>query len=235
MQILYNIDSESSSICIAQAALLVSHTLSPSTASIKELNTTWLTLAIHHAEIAEAPYYDSFQTSLATAGTGSRKLRSTLKRLWWCCIIGDAVHSLCSRRRILINRRRFDFASHAPLRFGDLEDEIEHSKVYCGRIKRQSIRVFEKFAELCVVLTNILRLVYPLDERRPGGLCISATSTSTAKSSLRLWENSASTLFHAIMSSCREAPEISADSSSGESCELVKLHLSLMEIYYRST
>ncbi|KAH6975703.1 fungal-specific transcription factor domain-containing protein [Ilyonectria destructans] len=233
--VLFSLDAESSSVAIAQASLLLSHTLSPSMAGIKELNTTWLNRAIHHAEIAEANRYDSLGDWPVSSGIERPMLQRTLKRLWWCCVICDALHSLCFRRRIHIDQKRFAFTAHPPLCFEDLENEVQHSKVYCPRGKTQLFRVFERFVELCVILANILPLMYPMDERRPGGLRTSGANILTVKRSLRLWESSTTTSLRILLSACEESPSTRKTNGWDERDKAVAFYLSLMKLYYHTT
>lgn len=86
-----------------------------------------------------------------------------LKRLWWCCIIRDRILPLGVRRGIQITRAHFDFGRHQPLGLMDLDDEVHRSIVYNADAKRELIRVLSHVLDLCVILTDVLLLVFPLD------------------------------------------------------------------------
>ncbi|CAM1502789.1 Fc.00g075650.m01.CDS01 [Cosmosporella sp. VM-42] len=233
-KLLFDFESESSPIYIAQAALLLSYRPSYATLGIKRPNTTWLTTAIQNAEIADANHYTSFQSSSPATPQEERKHQNTLKRLWWCCIIRDRVLPLCVRRNIQIDRARFNFAIDAPLRYADLEDEIEHSRVYDPKTKRHLIRILEKFVELCIILTDVLALVYPLDERRPSGSA-SVLDTSKiwqAKNALREWERDTASRLSDLADSTKKALNNSED--KGMPHESVTLYIHLMYMYYHS-
>lgn len=45
----------------------------------------------------------------------------------------------------------------------DLDDEIHRSVVYTPDAKRELIRILSQTLDLCVILTDILLLVFPLD------------------------------------------------------------------------
>lgn len=52
---------------------------------------------------------------------------------------------------------------HAPLGFADVEDEINRSMVYTSEAKRDLAHVLSHVVRLCVLLTDVLLLVFPLD------------------------------------------------------------------------
>lgn len=137
------------------------------------------------------------------------------------------------RRNIQIDRSRFNFAANPPLRYADVEDEIEHSRVYSPEAKRHIIRILEKFVELCVILTDVLALVYPLDERRHSG-CATVSDTSKvwrAKNALREWEKDTALRLSDLL----DTGEGSADSPGSQitSHESVTLYSHLVHIYYQ--
>ncbi|CAK7205209.1 hypothetical protein SEUCBS139899_007975 [Sporothrix eucalyptigena] len=156
-KLLYDFETESSPAAIAQAALLLSF-WSPSTNSgTKNPNTAWLCTAIQQAKLAEANHYAQLLPFEA-------RRANTLKRLWWCCIIRDRVMGLGVRRSIQITRAHFDLEANPPLTRADLEDEIERSRVYNPGTKSCLIEILVHMVELCVVLTDILTLVFPADD-----------------------------------------------------------------------
>lgn len=230
---LFDFETESSPIAIAQAALLLSYRPSYATLGVKRPNTTWLTLAVQNAEIADAKHYANFQPNSPLTEEEEQKQQNTLKRLWWCCIIRDRVLPLCVRRNIQIDRSRFNFAANPPLRYTDLEDEIHHSRVYSPAAKRHLIRIMEKFVELCIILTDVLSLVYPLDERRHNGSA-SVSDTSKiwrAKNALRDWEKDTAIRLSDLVN----LGEDSLDSTDMQvaSHESVIMYIHLVHMYYQ--
>jgi hypothetical protein len=235
---LFRNKTEVSPVILAQAALLLSN-WTPSTALSSELetslpgNTYWLTQAVMYARNAEAHQYAKL------VEPADAKRANTLKRLWWCCIIRDRVVGLCVRRGILIGRREFDFERNTPLGVSDLEDEAETSKVYNSGTKRALLEILEHILELCVILTDILALVFPLDdphgqatrERRPD----EHMKAEECRRELRRWYNQATLKF----------PEAGAGRhfsqqrprTAGTEKEFrhgsVTLYMNLMYIYYQ--
>ncbi|KXH28395.1 fungal specific transcription factor domain-containing protein [Colletotrichum simmondsii] len=158
-KLLYDLESESSPLAISQASLLLSFWSSPTSPAFRKSNTAWLSIAIQNAKMVEAHHY--------ATRTASPKKRNLLKRLWWCCIIRDRIVGLGLRRSLQITRSHFTFDPNESLGYSDLADEIERSRVYNPGTKRCLAEILEQLVELCVVLTDILILVFPLDDR-PG-------------------------------------------------------------------
>ncbi|KAL0934747.1 fungal specific transcription factor domain-containing protein [Colletotrichum truncatum] len=155
-KLLYDFEAESSPLAISQAALLLSFRSPPSSPALRKSNTAWLSIAIQNARTVEAHHY--------ATRTAPPKKRNLLKRLWWCCIIRDRIVGLGMRRGLQITRNHFDFDSNGILSYSDLADEIERSRVYNPGTKRCLAEILEQLVELCVVLTDILILVFPLDD-----------------------------------------------------------------------
>lgn len=132
-------------------------------------NTVWLSIAIQNAKNAEAPYHATLPTiSMPSIHSGhskksEAKRQNLMKRLWWCCVIRDRILPLGLRRGIQITRAHFDFEKYPPLGLMDLEDEINRSLVYNADAKRDLVQVLFQVLHLCVILTDVLLLVFPLD------------------------------------------------------------------------
>ncbi|KAF5541765.1 fungal specific transcription factor factor domain-containing protein [Fusarium mexicanum] len=60
---------------------------------------------------------------------------STLRRLWWCCIIRDRILPLDSRRSIQITPDHFDLKRNMLLGCIELEAEIGRSTIHCDDAK----------------------------------------------------------------------------------------------------
>lgn len=126
------------------------------------------------------------------------KRQNILKRLWWCCIIRDRILALCVRRTIQITRAHFDLDANSPLGSADLADEIDRSKVYNADTKRALIDITSQFIDLCVLLTDVLILVYPLDDAPQPGRSMKAEEQGRVKSgkmALRRWYKGATLKF----------------------------------------
>lgn len=232
-KLLYDFDTESSPIYIAQAAILLSFRACFATLGVKK--TTWLSVAIRHAELADANQYANFESTSVTPEKDESDLQNTLKRLWWCCIIRDRVLSLCIRRGVQIDRARFNFAANTPLRHADLEDEVHSSNVYGIKTKRHLLRVFEKFIELCTVLTDVLAMVYPLDEQCSGGYLFTADTSKIwqAKRFLREWaKDTALHLQDLIAPDTAKSDHVDVQHTLHES---VTLYINLMYMFYHSS
>lgn len=154
-KLLFDLNAESCSIAISQAALLLSSWSLFSAGIQRNPSIPWLDIAIQQAKNAEAHNYKVIRTW--------PKRRAVLKRLWWCCIIRDRIFGMGMRNGIKITRSDFDFQSQNALGFADLSDEIEHSKVHDPCTKRRLVEIFELLIELCIMLTDILALAFPLE------------------------------------------------------------------------
>ncbi len=175
-KLLFDFETESSPAAIAQAALLLSFWSPSVNSGTKNPNTAWLCTAVQQAKLAGAHHYAGLlPTSTSGAANGPSAAQSAadaatarranaLKRLWWCCIIRDRIMGLGVRRSIQITRAHFDFEANPPLSRADLADEVERSRVYNPGTKSCLIEILVHMVELCVVLTDILTLVFPQDD-----------------------------------------------------------------------
>lgn len=79
----------------------------------------------------------------------------------------------------------------------DLDDEIHRSVVYSPEAKRELIRVLSHVLDLCVILTDVLLLVFPLDgavdkvRERPTLALLEETEIRSNKKALVHWYASA--------------------------------------------
>ncbi|PNH44324.1 hypothetical protein VD0004_g3339 [Verticillium dahliae] len=226
-KLLYDLETESSPLSIAQAALLLTHWSAPASHSFRKPNTQWLAIAIQNAKTAEAHHYDAAPTHI----------QNTLKRLWWCCITRDRIMGLGIRRPLHITRAHFDFDKNSILGYADLSDEIERSRVYNPGTKRCLAEILEQLVELCVVLTDILILVFPIDDSPGWGRELKTEEQDKLreyKIDLRRWYKSATLRFPmfgggsvARMNAGGGGKEFQHDS--------VILYTNLMYMYYHSS
>jgi hypothetical protein len=227
-KLLYDFESESSPISIAQAALLLSYWSPPAHCQgqgTRKPNSNWLNIAIQHAKVAEAHNYPSIDTSTAA----NVKRQNILKRIWWCCIVRDRIMALCVRRTIQMTPAQFDFQANGPLVPTDLEDEFARSKVYDPETKRQLAEILKNLLDLCVLLTDVLLLVYPLDERPGWGRQMKEEDIERLKAgreSLLAWYTRASVEYPVFGSGL-------TDGSRGSQHDSVVLYTNLMYMYYQ--
>ncbi|KAG5795920.1 hypothetical protein H9Q69_005065 [Fusarium xylarioides] len=156
-KLLYDFSVEKSCIAIAQASLLLAHThlIPRCIAGNKPLGSIWLGIAISYARVAKAHCYSSLRPNKDTEVARVQKLRNTLKRLWWCCIICDRLLPLTSRQSIKITPANFSF-SCSKLGSADLCDELYNSDVYDSTTKTLHAELLSRLVDLCVVLTDVL-------------------------------------------------------------------------------
>ncbi|KAM6513191.1 hypothetical protein FALCPG4_015653 [Fusarium falciforme] len=170
-KLLYDLETELSPVHLSQAALLLTYWSPSDSSRLKRPNSTWLSMAIQNARAAQGPKYAAMQTISKTADVKHHKRQTSLKRLWWCCIIRDRILPLVVRRPLQITRSDFDFDKNHGLSYEDLQDEVERSSVYDPTAKHQLVEIFIYVVNLCTVLTDLITLVFPaehvLDEELP--------------------------------------------------------------------
>ncbi|KAI0976803.1 hypothetical protein F4678DRAFT_124685 [Xylaria arbuscula] len=193
-KLLFDFDTESSLIRLAQAALLLTYWAPNWSLATKKPNTAWLGVAIQNAKSAEAHIYSAMPTFSPITEPVEYKKQNSLKRLWWCCVIRDRLISLGMRRSIQVSRAHFDVGSNCGLGCADFVDEIGLSRVYNSETKRRLIEIFVQLGELCSVLTDLLTLVFPLDDvpgwGRHNGI-EGAKKVRESKAALRRWYTAA--------------------------------------------
>lgn len=232
-KLLYDLESESSPLAISQSALLLSF-WSPTTT--RKPNTAWLSLAIQHAKSAEAHHYAAMPVFSASTHPLQRRKQNILKRLWWCCIIRDRTLGLLMRRPINITRAHFDFDSNPMLGYNDLANEFERSKVYSPGTKKCLGEVLAQLIELYVVLTDILMMVFPLDDTPGWGREMKpedAEKVRECKTALRRWYKDATLRFP--MFGGGPLPRVVTETNKEFQHDSVILYTNLMYMYYHST
>lgn len=233
-KLLYDFDSESSMVYLAQCALLLSHWSPNFTHAFKKANSTWLSIAIQNAKSAEAHYYSAIPAFSPTTNPAQYKKQNTLKRLWWCCIIRDRILPLGLRRSLKITRSHFDFDANPGLGYTDLADEVNRSKVYNGETKRCLIEIFVQIVELCAVLTDLIMLVFPLDDSPGWGKQYGPEETGRVrecKHALRRWYKGATLRFP--MFGGETVPRMSVAGGKNSQHDSVILFTNLMYMYYQ--
>ena len=102
------------------------------------------------------------------------------------------------RRSIQISRAHFDVTANNRFICSDLADEVGASKVYNPETKQHLVEIFVKLGELCSVLTDLLTLVFPLDDVPGWGRhngAAGAERVKESKAALRRWYKAASLRF----------------------------------------
>ncbi|KAJ5355956.1 hypothetical protein N7517_010565 [Penicillium concentricum] len=227
-KLLYDLGSESSPLSIAQASLLLSFA---SLSASRKPNISWLSIAIENAKIAEAHLYASIPITDILP-----QERNLLKRVWWCCIIRDRSTGLLMRRPIQISKLHFSFAAN-PLCAVDLADEFERSSVYDPPAKRELADVLAQWTELNIALTDILMLVFPLDERRdvtPDKRLSDTSQLSECKLKLERWYKSAVQRFSISLPDGDIASSIGPETDTERCHSSVILYTNLMLMYYHT-
>ncbi|KAF7551304.1 hypothetical protein G7Z17_g5076 [Cylindrodendrum hubeiense] len=232
-KLLYDFESESSPLSIAQAALLLSFWAPSST---RNPNTSWLSLAIQHAKSAEAHHYAAMPVFSAITHPMQHRKQNILKKVWWCCVIRDRTLGLLMRRPIQITKGHFDFDSNPVLGFADLENEFARSRVYNPGTKKTLAEILAQVVELYVVLTDILMLVFPLDDAPGWGRQLKPEDEGRikeCKTSLRRWYRSSTSRFPLFGGS--PISRGGTDSRKEFQHDSVILYTNLMYMYYHSS
>ncbi|KAI5864845.1 fungal-specific transcription factor domain-containing protein [Durotheca rogersii] len=234
-KLLFDFDTEASLIDLAQTALLLSFWATNWSLASKKLNSTWLGIAIQNAKSSDAHLYAVKPTYSAVTDPVQHKKQNTLKRLWWCCLIRDRILALGVRRSLQISRSHFDLDANTGLGYTDLADEVDRSKVYNADTKRCLIEIFVQLGELSSVLTDLITLVFPLDdvpgwdrELGPEG----AAKLKECKVALRRWYKGATLRFP--MFGGGNTPRMATPNAKQFQHDSVILYTNLMYMHYHS-
>ncbi|KAJ2973401.1 hypothetical protein NUW58_g8948 [Xylaria curta] len=232
--LLFDFDTESSLVCLSQAALLLTYWAPNWSLATKKPNTAWLGVAIQNAKSAEAHIYSAMPTISPLTEPMEHKKQNSLKRLWWCCVFRDRLLSLGMRRSIQVSRAQFDVDTNHGFGFSDLSDEIGLSKVYNSETKKRLIEIFVQLGELCSVMTDLLTLVFPLDDvpgwGRHNGV-EGAEKVRECKTALRRWYKAA-TLHFPVFGGNSMPSKMTADKHHQH--DSVILYTNLMYMFYHS-
>ncbi|XXH02568.1 hypothetical protein Hte_008945 [Hypoxylon texense] len=234
-KLLFDFDTETSLVDLAQTALLLSFWATNWSLASKKLNSTWLGIAIQNAKSSDAHLYAIKPTFSAATDPVQHKKQNILKRLWWCCIIRDRILALGVRRSLQISRAHFDLEANTGLGYTDLADEVDRSKVYNAETKRCLIEIFVQLGELCSALTDLVTLVFPLDDvpgwdRQLGSE--GPTKLKECKAALRSWYKGAALRFP--MFGGGSTPRMTTANSKQFQHDSVILYTNLMYMHYHS-
>ncbi|KAG5761624.1 hypothetical protein H9Q72_010280 [Fusarium xylarioides] len=230
-KLLYDLGSETSSLPLAQAALLMMGWVPPSNTTLNPYK-TWLSLAIQHARSINADRCTEVPELIEMTSTKQMKYQNSLHRLWWCCVIMDRISPLCTRFSLNITHDRFDFESATPLGAEHLQDDIYRSSVFTPATKRRQIGIFSRFLDLMILLTDVLTLVYPFEDSvkskaRSGG--DEDLAFEKCETALKAWYLRVSAQFPPF----ENAPKDSYGKGNDQDKSIV-LQTNLMYIYYHT-
>ncbi|OTB04416.1 hypothetical protein M426DRAFT_320779 [Hypoxylon sp. CI-4A] len=234
-KLLFDFDTETCLIDLAQTALLLSFWATNWSLASKKLNSSWLGIAIQNARSSDAHLYAVKPTYSAVTDPVLHKKQNILKRLWWCCVIRDRILALGVRRSLQISRAHFDLDANAGLGYADLADEVDRSKVYNAETKRSLIEIYVQLGELCSVLTDLVTLVFPLDDIPGWGRQIGPEGTDSlkeCKAALRRWYKSATLRFP--MFGGGNTPRMATANGKQFEHDSVILYTNLMYMHYHS-
>ncbi|KAI1464078.1 fungal-specific transcription factor domain-containing protein [Daldinia caldariorum] len=234
-KLLFDFDTETSLVDLAQTALLLSFWATNWSLASKKLNSTWLGIAIQNAKSSDAHLYAVKPNVSVLTDPVQHKKQNILKRLWWCCIIRDRILALGVRRSLQISRAHFDIDSNTGLGYIDFADEVDRSKVYNSETKRCLVEIFVQLGELCSVLTDLVTLVFPLDDvpgwdRELGAE--GAVKLKECKAALRRWYKSATLRFP--MFGGGDTPRMTTANNKHYQHDSVILYTNLMYMHYHS-
>ncbi|KAK8009009.1 hypothetical protein PG991_011560 [Apiospora marii] len=235
-KLLYDFESESSMIYLAQTAIMLSQWSPNFTQAFKKANSTWLSAAIQHAKNAEAHHYSALPSFSPIISPLQYKKQNVLKRLWWCCIVRDRILPIGMRRSLKITRSHFDFSSSPTFGYRDMADEVERSQVYDSATKKCLVEIFVQIVDLCTVLTDLIMMVFPLDDSPGWGKKIGPDETLKVrefKQALRRWYTLTIQKFP-MFGGCG-SPRTAVSRGKGHHHDSVILYTNMMYMYYHSS
>ncbi|PCD41102.1 hypothetical protein AU210_003660 [Fusarium oxysporum f. sp. radicis-cucumerinum] len=233
-QLLYDQETESSPVVLAQVSLLLAHWTSQKSSRTNRPSTQWLGRAIHHSQ--DAIYQAKVSTSVK-----SHFSQGNLRRLWGCCILSDCIHSLYTRRPLMMPPGMVEAERDClVLSRADLSHEIGRSRVYGVEAKQRFIEAQEQMSALISILRRVLALVYP-----QGGMATCRTASTLGgegyesrdcKNHLKTWYNDSLILLISGRDSALGSP-VSLDDGTehrGSQHDPIELLVSMMHLHYET-
>jgi hypothetical protein len=227
---LFDLETETMSLPLAQSALLLMGWVPPSNATLSP-HKTWLSRAVQHARSCNADRHAEAFELPTSATPAEKKHHNALRRLWWCCVILDRISPLCCRFSLYITHDRFDFKHSARLGMADLQDEIYRSSVFTPAIKRRLLALFSKFLEFAIILTDVLSLTFPFEDsvKSPrASLEDEDIDITKFDASLKTWYARAAAEFPPCEGDYQNLPD-----KKQEGAKVTVLFTNLMYIYYQ--
>ncbi|KAH7225247.1 hypothetical protein BKA60DRAFT_450540 [Fusarium oxysporum] len=233
-QLLYDQETESSPVVLAQVCLLLAHWTSQKNSRTNRPSTKWLGRAIHHSQ--DAIYQAKVSTSVK-----SHFSQGNLRRLWGCCILSDCIHSLYTRRPLMMPPGMVEAERDClVLSRADLSHEIGRSRVYGVEEKQRFIEAQEQMSALISILRRVLALVYA-----QGGMATCRTASTLGgegyeprdcKNHLKTWYNDSLILLISGRDSALGSP-VSLDDGTEHRCsqhDPIELLVSMMHLHYET-
>ncbi|CEI38438.1 unnamed protein product [Fusarium venenatum] len=154
-QLLYDQDTESSPLVLAQVSLLLAHWTSQRSSRSSRHSTQWLGRAIQHSQ-------DAISQVKLWCTLKIRYNQSNLRRVLGCCILSDRIHSMYNRRPLMVPPGMAEAEKDCyVLSRADLSHEIGRSRVYGVESKQKWIGAQEQMSALVTILGRVLALLYP--------------------------------------------------------------------------
>ncbi|KAF5678606.1 cutinase transcription factor 1 beta [Fusarium heterosporum] len=235
-QLLYDQETESSPVVLAQVCLLLTHWTSQRSSRTSRQSTQWLGRAIQHS-------LDAISHAKLCTTLNIRFNQSNLRRLLGCCILSDCIHSLYNRRPLMVPPDMVERDSdYIVLSRVDLSHEIGRSRVYGVEAKQQLIDAQEQMSALINILRKVLSLVYSQ------GVAAAATCRTAStldkdenqlhdsKNRLKTWYRETLTFTTAERDSTLGSPVSSDDGKEheGSQHDPVELLMSMMYLHYET-
>ncbi|VTT79013.1 unnamed protein product [Fusarium fujikuroi] len=155
LQLLYNQETESSPLILAQVSLLLAHWTPHKSSRTNRPSSQWLGRAIQHSQ-------DAICQAKVLASVKSHFSQGKLRRLLGCCILSDCIHSLYTRRPPMMPSGIVEAEGNCVvLSRVDLSHEIGRSRVYSAEEKQKIIEAQEQMSSLISILRRVLAFVYP--------------------------------------------------------------------------
>jgi hypothetical protein len=146
-------------------------------------------------------------------------------------VIRDRLMPLTSRRTIKITHSNFNFTGNPVLAGVDLLEEADKSKVYDSSTKRFLAEIMAKLVELCVILTEVLTLTFPMYDNAPRAATLATTEEARigeCRMALRRWYSTVLRL-----RSSQGVDIVKESETAGSPKNSIVLFMNLLEMYYQ--
>ncbi|XEU97335.1 hypothetical protein FSHL1_002621 [Fusarium sambucinum] len=233
-QLLYDQDTESSPLVLAQVCLLLAHWTSQRSSRSSRQSTQWLSRAIQHSQ-------DAISQAKLWCTLKIRYNQSNLRRVLGCCILSDRIHSMYARRPLMMPLGMAEAENdYHVLSRADLSHEIGRSRVYGVESKQKWIEAQETMSGLVNMLGRVLALVYPQSGTATNGTISTLNGDENefidCKNDLRTWYNESSVLVTSGRDSALGSPASPDDEREHGSSQHnpVELLTNMMYLHYET-
>jgi hypothetical protein len=228
---LYHMETEPSRLHQAQAALALSFWQAPAEKPATRTSNMWLCIAIENAKALNAHHCHAWSppTIVAEDFPLNTYTKTSLRRLWACCIVRDGVLAVALRQHCRITSEDLGTEPKPILTQEDLSIEVGRSEVQKPASKERTITMFLRLTELCGHIHRISSLVYPYDKEADVRYLTNFDDISRledVKSTLARW--------HASTKLLAQSPSFKSDAqtASGDD-QVAALSLHAMYILYQ--